>query len=170
MHFCVNSTSAWWFVWRFCYFRNVLLFSTHLMCTRHSISERLFMVSARFCEINLFCNVTWCDTPFRVHFRCGWKWMGSIPMWEWHPPPPPPFRTLVMYSCFVEMSDVIALYCTSYMTLMYMGICSGMLFCACDNQYVPRKNRTSCKFRACFEWDHWVEINERIDNIVTLQD
>ena len=41
MHFCVSSISAWWFVWRFCYIRNVLLFPTHLMCTRHPISERL---------------------------------------------------------------------------------------------------------------------------------
>ena len=41
MHFCVSSISAWWFVWRFCYIRNVILFPTHLMCTRHSISERL---------------------------------------------------------------------------------------------------------------------------------
>ena len=29
------------FVWRFFYIRNVLPFPTHLMCTRHSISERL---------------------------------------------------------------------------------------------------------------------------------
>ena len=41
MHFCVGSISAWWFVWRFCYIRNVLLFPTHLMCSRHLISERL---------------------------------------------------------------------------------------------------------------------------------
>ena len=41
MHFCVSSISAWWFIWRLCYIRNVLLFPTHLMCTRHLISERL---------------------------------------------------------------------------------------------------------------------------------
>ena len=40
-HFCVSSISAWWFVWRFCYTRNVLLLSTHLMCTSYSISERV---------------------------------------------------------------------------------------------------------------------------------
>ena len=41
MHFCVGSISAWWFIWRLFYIRNVLLFPTHLMCTRHLISERL---------------------------------------------------------------------------------------------------------------------------------
>ena len=41
MHFCVSSISEWWFIWRLCYIRNVLLFPTHLMCTRHLISERL---------------------------------------------------------------------------------------------------------------------------------
>ena len=41
MHFCVTFISAWWFVWRFCYIMNAVLFPTHLMCTRHSISERL---------------------------------------------------------------------------------------------------------------------------------
>ena len=40
MHFCVSSTSAWWFIWRLCYIRNVVLFPTHLMCSRHLISER----------------------------------------------------------------------------------------------------------------------------------
>ena len=39
--YCVDSISAWWFIWRLCYIRNVLLFPTHLMCTRHLISERL---------------------------------------------------------------------------------------------------------------------------------
>ena len=32
--------SAWWFIWRLLYY-NALLFPTHLMCTRHSILERL---------------------------------------------------------------------------------------------------------------------------------
>ena len=43
MHFCVSFISAWWFVRRFCYIIMLysLLFPTHLMCTRHSISERL---------------------------------------------------------------------------------------------------------------------------------
>ena len=41
MNFCVSSITAWWFVWRFCYIRNVLLFPTHLMGTRQLISERL---------------------------------------------------------------------------------------------------------------------------------
>ena len=41
MHFCVSFISAWWFVWRFCNIMNALLFPTQLMCTRHSISERL---------------------------------------------------------------------------------------------------------------------------------
>ena len=42
MHFCVSSISESWFLWRYCYIRNVLLFPIHfIMCTRHSISERL---------------------------------------------------------------------------------------------------------------------------------
>ena len=41
MHFCVSSIAAWWFIWRLCYIRNFLLFPTHLMCSRHLISERL---------------------------------------------------------------------------------------------------------------------------------
>ena len=41
VHICASSTPVWWFVWRFCYVKNVLLFPMHLMCTRHSISERL---------------------------------------------------------------------------------------------------------------------------------
>ena len=41
---------------------NALLFPTHLMCTMHSISERLrtynvFVVSARFCEIYFILQV-----------------------------------------------------------------------------------------------------------------
>ena len=54
MHFCVSSISAWQFIWRRCYIRNVLLFPTHLMCTRHFNNRKikhLFMVLARFCEI-----------------------------------------------------------------------------------------------------------------------
>ena len=59
MHFCVSSISAWWFVWRFCYIRNVLLFPTRLnvyQSFNFRKIKNLFMVSARFCEINLFCK------------------------------------------------------------------------------------------------------------------
>ena len=38
MHFCVSFISAWWFI---LLYYNAPLFPTHLMCIRHSISERL---------------------------------------------------------------------------------------------------------------------------------
>ena len=69
MHFCVSSISAWWFVWSFCYtcIRNVLLFPTHLMCTRHSISERLRTYSwfqPGSVKFILFCKYS--CIPFKV--------------------------------------------------------------------------------------------------------
>ena len=54
MHFCVSSISAWWFIWRLCYIRNVLLFPTHLnvyQAFNFRKIKHLFMVLARFCEI-----------------------------------------------------------------------------------------------------------------------
>ena len=59
MHFCVSSISAWWFVWSFCYNRNVLPFPTHVICTRHSMSERFRTYSwfqPGYVKFILFCK------------------------------------------------------------------------------------------------------------------
>ena len=72
MDFCVSSISTWWFVWRFCYIRNVLLFTTHLMHVpgiQFKKIKNLFMVSARCCEIYFILQVLL--YTFNDAFKCN---------------------------------------------------------------------------------------------------
>ena len=57
VHICASSTPVWWFVWRFCYVKNVLRTVSNAFNVYQAFNFReiknLFMDSARFCE-NLF--------------------------------------------------------------------------------------------------------------------
>ena len=81
MHFCVSFISAWWFVWRFCYIMSALLFPTHLMCTRHSISERLITYSwfqPGSVKFILFCKYSCIPLSFPEHLTHQIKLLGEL--------------------------------------------------------------------------------------------